>query len=1209
MAVKNPSLMNALVKTDASPKKGRVDFEAAMNKMGLTSVFDIVRMAEAEFARELAIHSDADAKMAYSNATAYATLLARLYREHKTSSGSMTQSLASRSGVRALVPVGPTFQKLFNEKWDEFCKVGALAAIDSPVAYLSALWTFIQQLEATSTDSKRILLDERRPDLKDLMITQDSTHTPRPMLEIVNNVLGSNLRTYLDSIPVDKPKSINQVLSERRYPFELPYNFYHHQCQLGLSGSKPGLGEYNYRASLALPLANNAINDYGRLQTTVVQAQQLLTGLSPQQQKLLTETSPFTTHYVTRSQLIEGWESPGTTHLWADKSWPATHLLPLEQDQVGAVEPKADVYDESQSGGSNVAEIIFSNGSTQTKTYKLTLNGSTPTELNTWKLNYIAAAQTWGTMCSRVQYLPVNNDGKPLPEAEEPGYVARFHIVIATRNPKKTDEPLSLAKRSFTITLNGQYTLNPLEQKLLKQSYGVDAPDIDSLNLSSLEIFMQRTGLNAEHVEMLLSQRTYAVRLSPNYPGISLQHPGVPIPAPDGPKFLPFPHASHYGACYVNGTGTDRYDSVLPATPDSIICDQFDNSMGLVQEKQGETTAWRITKTSLNRFDRLQRMVRLQRWTQIPFAKLDTLIISAIRAEGETNLDMELNQNTLRVLGVYRYLNQRFPIDPQEFAAFFHDLTPYASGKEMPLFDQVFNRVQLFDKPLILDQTPFALDATDHATQLTLLQLCAGLGLQPTEDSLLLIARETAKITPLKRDLGTVSSLFRQARIAQLLGLSVDELMTLAVLLGGLTYKRVLASGSLRPVTATTPPDILDVLMQLVWAVDWLTDSQQTVAQLQQRLGPNVPFATVVDDVLAPGVSTFEYPPLSVPELARLAKTSADAERSKVTEAQVAALGLPAETDNAKRKAELDWFEILKSKLIDDNGLSRGLDRELTLVDDAPIWIKEEIEKLLKPMNLKVEVKQICEEKLFGLMLAAHDTQTQVFETLFQETAKLPSELTVAMMEWAGSSVYSVLVEALKDDITPALIEHFQRVARHAEIALSLRLSNSALRMFVVNPNWLGAVAYPPNGGEPSLADLYLLERFSHWLHHQSESEDVLLNYFRLANPVKSSLKNKALRQAASETANIELARLLGWSEEAVTTLASHLPEKRAGSMAEVDWIRRCQASCQVSGLSAKDLLNAIGLSDSSSLDEWKKVGDAAMAAARSASLPSIANA
>jgi hypothetical protein len=379
----------------------------------------------------------------------------------------------------------------------------------------------------------------------------------------------------------------------------------------------------------------------------------------------------------------------------------------------------------------------------------------------------------------------------------------------------------------------------------------------------------------------------------------------------------------------------------------------------------------RLTKNTLERFVSQKPMVRLQRWTGIPFPKLDTLIISAMRAEGEANLRMELNENTLRALGVYRHLNQRRSIDPQEFAALMHDLTPYASGKdEVPLFDQVFNQVSMFDTPLILDQSVFTLTGTDAATQKTLKQLRAGLPLLLTDDDLLLIARQTeGHLKALKRDLPTISSLYRQARVAQHFGYSIADLLTLTGLLGGQCYKKALASGLLNPPTQPAipgtlrvpedpedpevphTPDILDVLMQLDWAVDWLNDSQQTVAQLQQRLGPDVPQAAVDERDDNPQIDALG-PALPNDLLKRLARLHDDTGRSVVTEEQVAALELPA-YHNASAPEEIKWFErLINQDLLDKDGLLLGLDRPLSLVDEPLAWLGTDLDELLEDLSL-----------------------------------------------------------------------------------------------------------------------------------------------------------------------------------------------------------------------------------------------------------------
>ncbi|MGZ9740512.1 Tc toxin subunit A [Pseudomonas sp. GNP012] len=1192
MAAEHPQLINALVNTDLAPNKGKLTFKAAMLEMGFTSVFDIVRLNKSDFARQLAVLCDVDAGLAYDNAMGYASLLARLYREYKTSSGKF-QVLAERSGVRSLTQLGPTFPNLFKENWDEFCKVGALAAVDSPVAYLSALMAFVRELETLQpADPKRILLDKRRPDLKDLLISQESTFKPRPMLKIVNDTLDRNLKTYLQGIAADRNKPIHQVLTERHYPFQLPYNFYHHQCQLGLSGKSPELGELNYRASVWLPIDQDAMNRYGAVQHPTLQAQRLLTGLSPEQQCLLIEPSPYSDFYLSRgdlNNLPNGWQSDGSAQLSPHAAMTTCYLLPTGQADIDTANPPASNPITTAGGTTSVPmtfRIKVQVGPPPLPpplTMTLRLSNGSAINTNTYRPNSMQAASS-ATICARIVAAAL------IPVPTIAGYTVSFDLNIATGS---TSAWTKLLRRRFTLTLDEQYQLTAAEQAYFKKAYGTEISTPDTGFLDDLNTFMQHTGLHAEQVEMLLSRRTYAVRLSPNCPSKNLQANN---------SVIKFPYPSHYGACYVNGTGAGRYDSEIPPTAASIRRDKFDNAMDLEYVKTGDRKTWRLSKTSLNRYDRLQRMIRLQRWTGIPFAKLDTLIICAIRAEGENNLGMELNENTLRALGVYRYLNRRHGIDPQEFAALMHDLTPYTTSKdELPLFDQVFNRMQLFDTPLVLDQASFTLTGPTPANQKTLLQLCAGLGLQPTEDSLLLIARQTMQLqnNTLKRDLPTVSSLFRQARIAQLFGLSVADLLTLATLLGGQRYKTALASGRLSPRTSPQTPDILDVLMQLAWAIDWLKDSQQTIAQLQQRLGPDIPLLKTEDLQDDPSTKAFVHEPLSDDLRARLIRLNQDIGRNVVDRQQVEALELPLYEDTGNGKpVKIEWFErLISQKLLDEQGLLPGLDNDLTLVDEPLTWLGTDLDQMLAGIRLDPTVKQRCKEQLITLLLDAHDRQTQLLEALFQETAQLPSDRTVAVMYWAFHSVYAFLQTALDAGQEPSaqLITDFQRICRHAEIAVHLRLSNDVLRVFLLNPQWLGD--YPLSNSKSTLPDLYLLERFSHWLNDQQRPQDSLLSYFRLANPGSAQLKTKALRQAANETANAALARLLGWSEKEVQQLTSTLPNARACSMAQVDWVRRCQATCIASGLSARSLLLATALNHQSTLNDWKTVGDAVMAA------------
>lgn len=878
-------------KTKRTPKSAKVSFVEAMDELGYTSVFDIVRESKNTFVTRLAARTNVDGDLAYDNAQCYAAQIARSWREHQVSSG-RTQVATARTGIRSLVDVGPSFPNLFKENWDQFCKVGAIAAVDSPVAYLNSLYGFIKREIEPNAGVGAILLDARRPDLAELMLDQQSTFTPRPMLDIVQQVLSSGIKDYLGAGDhPDKDKPIYEVLKGKRHPFIFPYDFHHQQIMLGLSGKKqPKLGELSYRASQFLPLYESDANkDYGAILSPAIppsNAQCLLSGLSAEQQRIVVSEMLFKTFYVSRSNVEGGavanvWRT-SSFHLltpWLSDAPRAAFILP-EQPEIVSVSPSSDSLLTTPSSGPNNALItVFSSeDDVGISFYSIDRDGSSVTYL---KMNFarypedclVLAVDKWkdhplldeGIVNFRVLYESESSiDGV---SNRTHGVECSISISMSTEQPE--DYPLSPVQRSYFL-----------------DHYGVDVPSCATNPLVTARTFMAQTGLTADQLSAVLSQ-------DKNYPTFS---PNVVRAVHWGNKF---PLAMNYGACYVNGIGGWEVGS-LPV----VRTQTSDPSMGVEVDRSasnGSVTSY-LTNTSLNRFDRLQRMIRLQRWMNIPFAELDTLIMAVIHSEGDSNLAWELNTNTLRALGVYRYLSNRYVIKPEEFAAFMHFLTVFASGDRMPLFDKVFNSPVLFDTPLILDGETFNAVDPDADSQKTIAQLCVGLGIAATEDEFGQMARDTALLlgppdgdgepvtVALKRTQAFISSFYRQGRIAQLFGLSFKDSRALIDLLGGQVYLKRVVSGSVRGIDeASEHSDILDILMQMDWALGWLDETGRDVSTLRAQSGLDVQSA-----------------PASQALLDQLNQMRKDLDDVLLTSGQLAALNLPSATKGTPAVA-FDW--------------------------------------------------------------------------------------------------------------------------------------------------------------------------------------------------------------------------------------------------------------------------------------------------------------
>ncbi|MHC8322396.1 Tc toxin subunit A [Pseudomonas sp. GB2N2] len=857
MDVSNDSLLHRLVDSTRSEDGTRVDFKTALQRMGFESVFDIVRLTKAQFTQALKEHTDADADQAYDNALSYARHISRLYQEHQLSSGD-THRRVRRSAGSSSTSTTATYQNLFNENWAQFCKDGDIAAIDSPVAYLRALYLFAGQLENSSVNADKITLEERRPDLKNLLLDHHSAFAAKPMLNIVNETLSGHIREHLNKTEGIRKRTVRTVLASERYPLSLPYDRYHHQCLLGLGADKPALGELNYRVSLKLPFLLHGSN-YGSVSKPASEAQKLLSGLSPEQQKILTE------------------------------------------------------------GHDTDVEV-----------------------------------KAYGT--------------------------------------KDSDPRLAVDR------------------------------------------FKALTGLTMEQIDQLLAQGKH--------------RPNNSVNSPDA-------HRPFYGCEYINAASARNKSSVNATNPPV-----FDF-------------------LPVHCFDLLLRMVRLQRWTGIPAAELDTLIVNALHSDGTTLLtglkSLWLNPNTARVLGVYRYLNQRHGIAPEEFASLLYDMPTSAGGDRAPLFDQVFNRTQLLPSPLLKNKGS-DIDVAAADSQPSLNYLAAGLGLTVTQDSLLLLVAQTREhLSSFKNDLPTVSSLYRQARIAQLFGLSPVECTEMARTLGGEAFCELLVTGKISdPYFSTT--DILDVLMAMQWAVDWLKQNNRDVLQWCRLFN-----------------STQEALPLN-PSLERHLET---------------------------------------------------LRREAT---------------------------------------PSRDQQQRLVETLLHDIADLPADFVPCVMLMGGSSAEAVFADI--QHTTPGQMpQSLATVLRAVEACRGLDLSSSTLEHLMNQPTWLAS----NNPETLTPQTFYLLERFSHCVRHQTQSEDNLLHYLRLANQDSSRF---------SETkANGLLAKLLNWSSEEVSSLTAILGNKCATTMEDVDWVMRCQDCCMRTGLSASLLLKATALTTDSPAPDWKAVGEALIAA------------
>lgn len=1080
------------------------------DRLNVDSIFDITRLTNSELQSRLNeaaqenpslkdLAAGLDTRKVLENAQSLAAQLSHLYREARTSDGK-AQHKWHPPGIRAGEEQSPTFTNLFKENWDDTCKNNSIAAVDSPVAYLRALYLFALQLESSHSENskekaRRIRLASRRPDLATLLIDHQSTFTAQSMLQIVNETLDRNIRAGLAG-SVETYLSTPEALAARKFPFVLPYEFFHHQCMLGLEEKRTTLGELNYLITQHLPFSQHENYLYGSVQgSSLHEAQRMMSGIGPKRQELLLD-------------------------------WPtAKHLAHIEND------------------------------------------------------------------------------------------------VSASANDKQKEH--------------------------WKPLYGA----VLTAELSVVSTFLERTELNAEQLQDLLAQGKFA----------------APTDTQTGQS------STADAARFVNASVSSSHPVMM------------------IDSRQKPA---RIINATMERFERLHRMIRLQRWLDMPFADLDLLICSASESQRPSTSALQISNHVLCALGVYRYLQRHYSISAAEFAALLHQISTCALGGKPSLFDQTFNPARLFDQRLVLDGRRFSPNEADPGSHSILQHLSHSLGVPMSESALLHVVKNTEKrLGPLKCDVRTLSSIYRQARIARLFGISIDELTTLANLLGGEPIAKCLVTGktgvtvvrmsdlhheklkitlclsapksatgnwqllhgstfetsatflsdstsgeiiirypseksahvldicirlsekieantvvslagktlscyggtldellqlnapqitlrkaaaddyqlhSFGNVTQTRGAseaqklDMLDVLMQMDWITRWIKKSAFDIPGLRHLLEP----ANSSDQMLGALLQHFTH-------------LQAEIRKVIVTELELAALALPV---------GVDWRKELAERLLDDQGLIK--DFAVNASDNVEKELRAELDQLFASLTLAEDpavnqrLKSDGQRKLTDLLMAAHDRQQHLLERFLQQTCSLAMTCAKGVVIWAQSSIYQILRQALITQDRDSLAAILEPTIRHAQAIVQLQMSNRALQVFLSRPDWLQR---DNRALTLNLATLYLLDRFNHCIVSRQHEEESLLNYLELANTASSS----------TGTVNLHLARIMGWTATQVSLLTAKLPDSRAKTIEDIDWIMRCHDTCAATGLEVTALLNATGLRNDSPESHWKAVGEAVMATAK----------
>lgn len=632
--------------------------------------------------------------------------------------------------------------------------------------------------------------------------------------------------------------------------------------------------------------------------------------------------------------------------------------------------------------------------------------------------------------------------------------------------------------------------------------------------LLQVDVICQKTGLSPDDLPKLLA--TSGIKSNATT-GATSVHCSLAYPSGNTPAAASY----HYGAAFINnGKG--------PALS--------------LEEKRKDGVTMRLIKgAGAGHFVRIIKLVHLRQSLGLSFAETDLLLMSALRAEGQTK-DFEITPNTLRALGVFRYFKEVYRVTAEQFSALIYQISPYALDGQIPFLDRVLDGPGTGDPAggaagLSIDERSFDLDAASLTAGRSkadplVSQLSKALGVD--ERTVRLLVAQVTQSRGLKKpvlSLDLLSSLYRLSRLPRLFGSSHAQgacLMALVTVDKATAQTTLAGKGVIGDVTNT--PDILDVLVALANTEQWLR---------RQKLP-----ASSVLAVLSPTVQTPEL--LAAMEAQRqqlLAGHLSDLRADCVSEQSIENLLRGSETLKPNQGT---WLALLAT-YTDEQGLIK-----IDLPDEDRL--SDALQTLFKD-QLTGDAPALPEMagRLASLLTNAFVAQEDLVKNIIVQTLgrglddkNLLSEYALPVLSWIGKKPIDVLkplmrpeAEAEADVLAQQQADAFtlwSDLARHVAAIRLTGLSPAGLQALVDNPRWFNfndivdvqddTVASPAT---LTLDLLYRLTRYREWVavcrENGFEESDVLLYLQTVRSGSDAGAIDGATRQ---------LAALLGWEASEV---------------------------------------------------------------------------
>jgi len=667
------------------------------------------------------------------------------------------------------------------------------------------------------------------------------------------------------------------------------------------------------------------------------------------------------------------------------------------------------------------------------------------------------------------------------------------------------------------------------------RNFGADG--VTWQNLNQVPFFGGRTKLDTPGLEALLSVRSFAPVRSAN---VTFQG-SAPVEPESGRSGSVYLNANtHPGVSIADGVGEPSFLHRLTADPDNT--------------------------TGFDRYDRMNRKLRLDQWLELPSEQVDALLVAAIRAEargGAQAAAWQITERVVHALGLFQSLRERYGCTAQDFAVFIDELSIYGRGEALSQFDQVFNGQGDYRQALVLDNDTFPVLPAQGVPDLTVIQICSALAIDLQTYSYLALAIAEAQSVAgnnLTRNAATLSSFYRLVKLPRLLGITPVEGVLMLTLLGGESWLDGLAGAPLISrfplnTAIVSTPDALNLIYAMHSCAGWCADRNIPVLWMLQQVSAPQALAAVSDNER----QLFEQVRNLLPG-------------ALFTNAALLAAGVPA-------LAGASWLGLLTA-LVDPDGLIQaptGTEAEYLVF--ARVALDQAVKDGLGESN--ASVRAVIVEKMLTVLLQARETQVSVVKECLAVYAGVNAEQALLVLAWANATVYWLLRQVLertgldldesvrgRNEQSDPLLTLLADVRRRSAVVTKLELGAELLQDYLDYGHraWLNQ----DDKHAFTVSTLYYLTSLTRAFELSEQPAQKLLAYLREVNALPSALTGHALL-LAQQAASIRLAEFFDWSVQEVRECVGRIdPQlKVLKNLTQLDLLMRVRVLARHTGMDA----------------------------------------